>query len=514
MNNATISKILIVLLTLISCFAPAGFAGMGTGFTYQGRLIDANKAADGLYDFQFKLYDAEIGTIQLGSEVNKPDVDVMDGYFTVNLDFGSVFDGNDRWLDIGVRAGELEDPNTYTSLSPRQKVTPTPYAVYAESAGNGGPDTDWIISGSNMYSGVSGNVGIGTSTPAAKLEIWGSTDLGAQFRSIRTGGATAMFGGGQFEGVAGTYSDHPFMISTNNKERLRVDTSGNVGIGTSSPGTKLDVAGVINAADYYHLNGKALAYNPDGTGNFYYGWDVTVQKHILATAGVERLVIDNSGNVGVGTTTPSTKLEVAGQVKITGGSPGAGKLLTSDEAGLASWQNPPAGDNLGNHIATDNIQLNDNWLSGDGDNEGVFVAGNGNVGIGTDNPTRKFHVSQSSTGNPVAKIENTATTNSLGLSIETGSSDSSSALRVVSDGTITFYVNNNGKVEVPANDFLVQGSVGIGTFTPARKLHVRDVMRLEPRASAPSSPAEGDIYMDSTTHKLMVYDGTTWRACW
>jgi hypothetical protein len=58
------------------------------------------------------------------------------------------------------------------------------------------------------------------------------------------------------------------------------------------------------------------------------------------------------------------------------------------------------------------------------------------------------------------------------------------------------------------------GNVGIGTASPARKLHVNDVMRLEPRATAPTLPAEGDMYMDSTTHKLMVYDGSTWRACW
>jgi hypothetical protein len=58
------------------------------------------------------------------------------------------------------------------------------------------------------------------------------------------------------------------------------------------------------------------------------------------------------------------------------------------------------------------------------------------------------------------------------------------------------------------------GNVGIGTSTPVRNLHINDVMRLQPRSAAPDSPAEGDIYMNSTTHKLMVYDGTTWQACW
>ncbi len=52
----------------------------------------------------------------------------------------------------------------------------------------------------------------------------------------------------------------------------------------------------------------------------------------------------NSGNVGIGVATPTEKLEVNGQVKITGGSPGAGKVLTSDAAGVASWETP--GDNV------------------------------------------------------------------------------------------------------------------------------------------------------------------------
>jgi len=60
----------------------------------------------------------------------------------------------------------------------------------------------------------------------------------------------------------------------------------------------------------------------------------------------------------------------------------------------------------------------------------------------------------------------------------------------------------------------VSGNVGIGTTRPARALHINDVMRLEPRSSAPASPAEGDMYMDSVTHKLMVYDGAIWQACW
>jgi hypothetical protein len=58
------------------------------------------------------------------------------------------------------------------------------------------------------------------------------------------------------------------------------------------------------------------------------------------------------------------------------------------------------------------------------------------------------------------------------------------------------------------------GRVGMGITDPQRTLHISDVIRLEPTITAPSSPAEGDIYMDASTHKLMVFDGTIWQACW
>ena len=135
-------KILAILvLGLMVCQAKVSEAGpMGTAFTYQGHLYDANHAADGLYDFQFNLYDANSGGSRIGSDVNVADVDVIDGYFTVQLDFNdpNAFNGDARWLEIGVRPGDQNDPNTYTPLVPRQEITPAPYARYAASAPGGG----------------------------------------------------------------------------------------------------------------------------------------------------------------------------------------------------------------------------------------------------------------------------------------------------------------------------------------------------------------------------------------
>ena len=119
--------ILFIALGLIVCSAwVIEAAPIGTAFTYQGHLYDANYAANGFYDFQFRLYDDGSGGSQIGTDVNVPDVDVIDAYFTVDLDFGNVFDGNDRWLQIGIRPGDQNDPDLYVILSPRQKITAAP----------------------------------------------------------------------------------------------------------------------------------------------------------------------------------------------------------------------------------------------------------------------------------------------------------------------------------------------------------------------------------------------------
>lgn len=58
------------------------------------------------------------------------------------------------------------------------------------------------------------------------------------------------------------------------------------------------------------------------------------------------------------------------------------------------------------------------------------------------------------------------------------------------------------------------GNVGINTSSPQRPLHVKDVLRLEPRSTAPDNPSKGDIYFDGVLNKLRVYDGTVWQNCW
>lgn len=69
-------------------------------------------------------------------------------------------------------------------------------------------------------------------------------------------------------------------------------------------------------------------------------------------------------------------------------------------------------------------------------------------------------------------------------------------------------------VVIPANANTAPGNVGINVEAPQRNLHVKDVIRLEPRNQAPDNPKEGDIYYDGILKKLRVYDGAAWRDCW
>ncbi len=101
----------------------------GTAITYQGRLSTNGVPVEGLYDFRFTIYDAATGGVLVAGPITNNTLWVTNGLLTAVLDFGpSVFSGDIRWLEIAVRAtGDAE----FTVLSPRQQLTPIPYAITA-----------------------------------------------------------------------------------------------------------------------------------------------------------------------------------------------------------------------------------------------------------------------------------------------------------------------------------------------------------------------------------------------
>ena len=330
-STKMLASVLVFTLVLVVCQVGLSAAEpMGTAFTYQGRLIDANSAADGLYDFQFKLYDANNGGSQL-SDVNIPDVDVIDGYFTVELDYGSsVFDGNALWFQIGVRPRDLSDTNVYATLSPRREITPTPYALYALS-GNEGPQGPQGAPGPQGEQGPTGPMG--QQGPQGEQGPPGLE--GPQGEP----GQQGLPGPQGEKGDPGLPGDSHWQISDSNTYY----NQGNVGIGTTTPYTKLDVlhnfastntvedvlavwrgttgvvasgigAGItfLNEVDNagYALSGRiaSVMEDPIVAGGTTAG--MLFQTRASGGYMTDGLYIDPNGNIGIGTTTPNYPLHV------------------------------------------------------------------------------------------------------------------------------------------------------------------------------------------------------------
>ncbi len=157
-------------------------------------------------------------------------------------------------------------------------------------------------------------------------------------------------------------------------ERMRIDTSGNLGVGTTTPEDRLDVAGSIRSAARGNTAGEGgqirleeLATSPDGGAD-----------------GVPEFVGFRAPD--------SVASDLIWTLPGTDGT--NGQVLSTNGSGVLSWASAGTGDfeSDGSVPMAGNIQLNGNYLSGDGGNEGVFVDGAGNVGIGISLPLAKFHI--------------------------------------------------------------------------------------------------------------------------
>lgn len=151
--------------------------GQTTAFKYQGKLNDGGSAASGSYLLQFRLFDAPVGGTQIGSTISDVSVNVVEGIFAAQLDFGtSPFSGAGRYLEISVRrnAGDA-----YTALSPREQITSSPFSVrtlsaqqadFATNAGNA-TTANSSITATSFTGNLAGDVtGAQTSTTVARLQ--------------------------------------------------------------------------------------------------------------------------------------------------------------------------------------------------------------------------------------------------------------------------------------------------------------------------------------------------------
>lgn len=352
-------------------------------FAYQGRLTEAGNPATGTYEMTFKLFDTPtVGTgVQQGTAITNPGVAASAGVFTVTLDFGvTVFDGSARFLEISVkRAGTASPPSL---LSPRQAITPVPYAIHTLSASQ----LDGLPATSFVKADASGNVGIGTSTPApgVLLEVDGPTRLapggsGGYLQVGTPGGETGLSVIGdnrldlRFNGQTAVLSAAGNTGPTPYQNGIVLNTNGNVGIGMGAPflpsAWKLEVNGPTRVTPVGDAGGAIQFSTPNGeTGMSILGqnradlrFDDFALKLVAGpgagTPGnASGVSVTTAGNVGIGTVTPANKLSVAGNADISG--------------------------NVGIGTASPQAKLHVN---------GGLLVNNGRIGVGTIAPVAQLH---------------------------------------------------------------------------------------------------------------------------
>ncbi|MEO6725761.1 MAG: hypothetical protein ABIP14_10750 [Blastocatellia bacterium] len=180
----------LALLATLLLSAGAALA-QTTAFTYQGRLTDGGSPANGNYDLQVKLFDAATAGNQVGATNSINAVTVTGGVFTATLDFGATaFSGANRWAEISARPS---GNSAFTTLTPRQPVTSTPYAIRslsAAAADNLSASCNGCVTGAQIGSlpATSGNYIQNTATPQAgsNFNISGNGIIGARL-GIGTG---------------------------------------------------------------------------------------------------------------------------------------------------------------------------------------------------------------------------------------------------------------------------------------------------------------------------------------
>ena len=329
-----------------------------------------------------------------------------------------------------------------------------------------------------------GNVGIGTNNPVSKLQI--QDDTTSCFVRVRAGTSSIAgieFGDSDDIDIAGIrYSNfsNNMRFNVNASERMRIDSSGNVGIGTTQPQTLLQLSnnnsstnseqGAISfagdtATRYSQISG--FRYNNSNQA----GLDFKVYNGALNNA----MRITNAGNVGIGTNNPSTKLHVYESSSLDhitiDGNNGDNRNLRFATENSTRWNlyttgSPETGSNVGSDLTvakyTDSGAYNGNVL--------MIKRNSGNVGIGTDNPGGKLEINGGTgvaTSGGTLIVRQDGNTSSDGIAL---TSSNAISHRMYKNSSGTFLMGPSSNASAFALD--LSGNVGIGTDSPDANLEV------------------------------------------
>ena len=361
--------LLVVSITILTLAGAAN--SQTTAFTYQGNLTDGGNPANGSFQMQFKLFDALAGGAQIGSTITNVPVTAAAGAFTARLDFGApALTGANRWIEIAVRRNATE---SYVTLSPREQIASSPYAVRTLSAA--------MADDSQKLGGVNA------------AEYLTATNANGSF--IRNGSSpqTASFnitGNGTFGGQLG--------VNTPVSPNFQVDIQGGTRAYSSAAAHFVaETIGGTNSWARFYMRSPERSWFM-GTSRAFNGNQLYVADE---TAGQIRMAIATNGFVGIGTSNPQAGLEVSG----TGGS--SQQRITDTASGNSLVLQSGTGINTKvtgyNYATGTGVPL---YLSVDGANTIINPAG-GNVGIGALAPNAKLmvggNISQSSSGFGIPK---------------------------------------------------------------------------------------------------------------